>query len=328
MNQGEPMQPENQPATASNPTWMTWLGWIITILTALGLIMSGYMKLVKPPEVTDGLKHLQWTESSLLGLAIVEIGCALLYLFPRTAVLGAILLTGYLGGAVATHVRIADLFVGAMIFGVFVWLGLILRDERLRATLPWRRDPSTPATGGFFAALGKIVLTLLVLVGVIVALTEAQPAEYRITRSATFDAPPSKAFEHVNNFHKWEAWSPWAKLDPAAKNTFEGPDAGTGAIFKWAGNNEVGEGNMILTESLPSERIKLKLNFVKPFEDTCDVEFTFKAKGDQTVVTWTMTGERKFLGKAICMVMNMEKMVGGSFEEGLANMKKVVEAKK
>jgi hypothetical protein len=82
----------------------------------------------------------------------------------------------------------------------------------------------------------------------------------------------------VNDFHNWEAWSPWAKLDPAAKATFEGPSAGTGAIFKWAGNKEVGEGSMTITESRPSDLIRIKLEFLRPFEATNSAEFTFKSK--------------------------------------------------
>ena len=323
------MQSETQ--APGNPKWMTVVGWIITVLPALALLVSGAIKVMivtkqfKPPE---GGADIGWSESAMLGLAIVEIGATLLYLCPRCAVLGAIVLTGYLGGAVAAHVRIGDPpFYNAMILGVLVWLGLVLRDERLRATLPWRGDPSVPATGGFLAALGKIVLTLAVLVGVFAALIAAQPAEFRITRSATFNAPPAKVFEQVNDFHKWEAWSPWSKLDPNAKNSFEGPSSGTGAIIRWSGNDAVGEGSMTITESQPGERIKIKLHFVKPWENAADSEFTFKAKGDQTVVTWTMTGERNFVGKAACMFMNMEKMVGGSYEEGLANMKAVVEKK-
>jgi hypothetical protein len=86
-------------------------------------------------------------------------------------------------------------------------------------------------------------------------------------------------FAQVNDFHNWEAWSPWAKLDPAAKATFEGPHPGKGAIFRWAGNEEVGEGSMTITESRPSELIKIKLEFLKPFEATNTAEFTLPACG-------------------------------------------------
>jgi polyketide cyclase/dehydrase/lipid transport protein len=130
----------------------------------------------------------------------------------------------------------------------------------------------------------------------------------------------------VNDFHNWEAWSPWAKLDPAAKATFEGPSAGTGAIFKWAGNKEVGEGSMTITESRPSDLIRIKLEFLRPFEATNSAEFTFKPEGNRTAVTWSMEGKNNFIAKAVCLFMNMDKMVGGQFEQGLAQMKDVVEA--
>ncbi len=315
------MSTDHQPVPASK--WLFWVGWIITVLPALGLIMSAVMKFMKPPEVTDNLAKLGWAESSLLGLAIVELGCLAVYLCPRTALLGAILLTGYLGGATATHVRIGDNFIAPFVVGALVWLGLLLRDERLRALLPWRGDGSVPATGGFLSALAKTLLILVALVGVMVALVAAQPAAYRVTRSATIDAPPSKVFEQVYDFHKWKAWTPWLKADPDAKVTIEGP-SGKGAIYKWSGNDDVGEGTMTLTESQPSERIRLKLDFVRPWPGTTDAEFTFKAEGDKTVVTWAIIGERDFQGKAIGLVM--DKMIGGKFEEGLASMKSVVES--
>jgi hypothetical protein len=125
-----------------NPKWMTWTGWIISILPVAMLVMSGVMKLQKPPEVLEGIEKLGWSEDLLPSLAIVEIGCAVIYLFPPTAVLGAILLAGYLGGAIATHMRAGDPFIPSMlvpiVLGVVVWLGVYLREPRLRAVLPWR----------------------------------------------------------------------------------------------------------------------------------------------------------------------------------------------
>ncbi len=178
----------------------------------------------------------------------------------------------------------------------------------------------------------KIVLitlaTIVVIVAVFAGIVALQPADFRIERKATIAAPQAVVFAQVNDFHNWEAWSPWAKLDPKAKNTFEGPSAGTGAIFKWSGNDEVGEGMMTVTESKPSELIKIKLDFVRPFEDTSNVEFTFKAEGDQTVVTWAMIGRKGFVSKAVCMFMDMDKMLGGQFDQGLASMKAAAEAKK
>lgn len=114
-------------------------GWILTILPVLMLVMSAVMKLTKPPEVIEGFKKLGWDESLALALAIVELGSAIIYLIPRTAVLGAILLTGYLGGAIATHVRLHEPFHIPLILGIVIWGGLYLRDERIRALLPLRR---------------------------------------------------------------------------------------------------------------------------------------------------------------------------------------------
>jgi hypothetical protein len=130
----------------------------------------------------------------------------------------------------------------------------------------------------------------------------------------------------VNDFHKWEAWNPWARLDPAMKHAYAGAPAGTGAVYTWAGNREVGAGRMTMTESRPSDLIRIKLEFLTPFAATSTAEFTFKPEGDRTVVTWSMVGRNNFVAKAIHLVMDMDKMVGGNFEKGLADMKSVVEA--
>jgi uncharacterized protein YndB with AHSA1/START domain len=174
--------------------------------------------------------------------------------------------------------------------------------------------------------LKKILIGIAVIVGAFVVIVALQPSDFRIVRSSTIAAPPATVFAQVNDFHKWEAWSPWAKLDPAAKSSFDGPAAGKGATFRWAGNEEVGEGSMTITESRPSDLIRIKLEFLKPFAATNTAEFTFKPEGNQTVVTWSMFGTNNFIAKAFCLFINMDKMVGGQFEKGLASMKSVAEA--
>jgi hypothetical protein len=174
--------------------------------------------------------------------------------------------------------------------------------------------------------LKKIFIGIAVILVAFVVIVALQPSDFRIVRSINISAPPAAVFAQVNDFHNWEAWSPWAKLDPAAKATFEGPSAGKGAIFRWAGNEEVGEGSMMITESLPSALIRIKLDFLKPFEATNNAEFTFKPEGNQTAVTWSMEGQNNFIAKAFCLFMNMDKMVGGQFDKGLASMKSVAEA--
>ncbi|MBI4381117.1 MAG: SRPBCC family protein [candidate division NC10 bacterium] len=174
--------------------------------------------------------------------------------------------------------------------------------------------------------LKKILIALAAIVVVFVVVVAMQPSEFRVVRTATISAPAPGVFAQVNDFHKWEAWSPWAKLDPAAKTTFEGPPAGTGAIFRWAGNKEIGEGSMTITESRPNELIRFNLEFLKPMAGNSTAEFTFKPEGNQTGVMWSMTGKNNFIAKAMCLFMNMDQMVGGQFEKGLAAMKSIVEA--
>jgi len=177
----------------------------------------------------------------------------------------------------------------------------------------------------------KIVLgvlaILIVLVVVLVVLIAMQPEDFRVERKATMAAPPDAVFAQVNDFHKWEAWSPWEKLDPNMKRTFEGSESGPGAIYKWAGNDKVGEGQMKILETKPNESVKIKLDFIKPFESTSTTDFTFKGDGKETLVTWTMYGKHNFMSKAMCLIKSMDSMVGPDFEKGLASMKTIVEKK-
>jgi len=173
--------------------------------------------------------------------------------------------------------------------------------------------------------LKKILIAVAVIIVVLAVIVGLQPSEFRIARSATISAPAPAVFAQVNDFHKWEAWNPWGKIDPAMKQAYEGARAGTGAIYTWAGNNEVGEGRMTIIESRLSDRIRVKLEFLKPFAATNTAEFTFKPEANQTVVTWSMFGEKNFMAKAIHLFIDMDKMIGGQFEKGLAQMKSVVE---
>jgi hypothetical protein len=125
--------------TASSPKWMFWLGWVLSILPCLVLFMSASMKFIKPTGFDEGMAHMGWPMDKASPLGIVEISCTIIYLIPKTAVLGAILLAAYMGGAVATHVRIGDPFFVQVLVGVFVWLGLWLREPRLRALTPFRQ---------------------------------------------------------------------------------------------------------------------------------------------------------------------------------------------
>jgi hypothetical protein len=171
--------------------------------------------------------------------------------------------------------------------------------------------------------------TLLVLVALLVVLLIVilnQPDDFSLSRSTAIAAPPATVHAHVNDFRKWEAWSPWAKLDPNSTAIFEGAESGKGAIFKWSGNNEVGEGKQEIVESKPGELVRIKIDFTKPFEGSNDVEFSFMPEGSGTLITWSMSGKNNFIGKCISLIMDCETMVGPMFEQGLANLKSVAES--
>ena len=166
--------------------------------------------------------------------------------------------------------------------------------------------------------LGGVIVVFLIVVAM-------QPSDFKVERSATLRAPAPAAFAQVNDFQNWQAWSPWEKVDPALKRSYDGPKAGTGAVYAWQGNKDVGEGRMTITESRPGELVRIKLEFFKPFAAVNDTLFTFKPSGDGTTVTWTMSGQNNFVSKAMCLFVNMDRMVGGMFEQGLTQMKTVVE---
>ena len=172
--------------------------------------------------------------------------------------------------------------------------------------------------------LGTLAVVVLGLVIIVVMIT-MQPDQYTVTRNASYNAPPEKLFEQVNDFHKWDAWSPWAKLDPAMKSFHSGSDSGKGAVYEWSGNDDVGRGKMTIAESRPSDLVKIDLEFMEPFASKAVTEFAFKPDGPKTNVTWSMKGDHNFVSKAFCLVMDMDKMIGGDLEKGLAQLKPVVE---
>ena len=131
------MESPTPPAPVSKTA--RWTGYVLSTLPVLMLLFSASMKLLHPPQLDEGFNHLGIPISHALGLGILELACAVIYLIPRTAVLGAILLTGYLGGAIQTHVRIGEGCIPHLLLGVAIWGGLYLRDPRLRALIPLRR---------------------------------------------------------------------------------------------------------------------------------------------------------------------------------------------
>ncbi|HTN74739.1 MAG TPA: SRPBCC family protein [Pirellulaceae bacterium] len=187
-------------------------------------------------------------------------------------------------------------------------------------TVPWEST----------SVVKKVILSIvgacvLIVIGLVIAIA-LQPDTYAVQRSIAIDAAPSVVFPHVNDLQAWGTWTPWDELDPNAKITFTTPSAGEGAVFGWSGNDQIGEGTLTILKSVPDEHVEIEQAFVRPFAGKADMAFTFVPEGSGTRLTWKMSGTNGFVGKAMCMFMSMETMLGGKFEQGLSNIKKVAES--
>jgi uncharacterized protein YndB with AHSA1/START domain len=171
----------------------------------------------------------------------------------------------------------------------------------------------------------KIVFILLGVVAIILIYAATRPDSFRVQRSVIIAAPAEKIFANLNDFHQWQAWSPWAKLDPQMQATYSGAATGSGAIYEWQGNSKVGSGRMEIVESSPNGMLKIKLDFLKPFEAHNIAEFTLQPQGTQTQVTWAMYGPSPYISKLMTTFVSMDSMVGGDFAKGLATLKQVSE---
>ncbi|MQR00864.1 SRPBCC family protein [Glaciimonas soli] len=172
----------------------------------------------------------------------------------------------------------------------------------------------------------KILLAIIVVAVIgVLGLASSKPDTFTVTRSASIKAPPEKIFALISDFHHWNAWSPWEKRDLAMKKTLSGANSGVGAVYEWEGNSKVGAGRMEIVNATPSSHIAIKLDFLKPIEGHNVAQFTLTPQGDTTNVTWDMTGPTPFISKVMQVFISMDKMVGGDFETGLANLKALAE---
>jgi Polyketide cyclase / dehydrase and lipid transport len=168
-----------------------------------------------------------------------------------------------------------------------------------------------------------LILALLIIGALIYAST--RPDSFRVERSITIAASADKIFPLLNDFHQWEAWSPWEKIDPSLKRTYSGAALGKGAAYAWEGNKDIGSGSMEITESTPHSKVVIHLHFVKPFEARNTVEFVLLPQANGTQVTQAMYGPSPFISKLMSLVFSMDKMVGTKYEEGLASIKALAE---
>jgi Polyketide cyclase / dehydrase and lipid transport len=174
--------------------------------------------------------------------------------------------------------------------------------------------------------LKNLAIFVLLVLAAGAGFIATRPSEFLIVRSRTVAAPPQIVFEHVNDFRQWGAWSPWEKIDPGMMREFSGAPAGPGASYHWSGNDQVGEGRMTITDSQAPNSVTIRLEFMEPFPATNTAQFDIVPGGLGTDVTWSMSGHNNFVAKAFSLFMNMDRMVGGQFERGLADLDTVTAA--
>ncbi|MFO0696232.1 MAG: SRPBCC family protein [Polyangiales bacterium] len=162
-----------------------------------------------------------------------------------------------------------------------------------------------------------------VLAGVLIVASR-RPDDFRVERSIAIAASPEAIASHLDDFHRWTRWSPWEGLDPAMKRTYSGAEKGVGAVYAWEGNGKVGAGRMEVLASSPSA-VRIKLDFLRPFEAHNQAEFGLEPGASGTKVTWAMTGKSAFPAKVMGLFLDMDEMIGKDFAKGLANLKDVVE---
>ena len=172
----------------------------------------------------------------------------------------------------------------------------------------------------------KYILLIVVLALVALLIAAAfRPDTFRVERAIQINAPADRIYPLIDDFHRWTAWSPWEKRDPALKRDYSGAASGKGAVYAWEGNKDVGQGRMEILEAVPPSRIVIKLDFLKPFEAHNTAEFTLQPAGGGTELRWVMHGPQPYLFKLMNLLFNMDKMVGKDFEAGLASIKAIAE---
>jgi hypothetical protein len=169
-----------------------------------------------------------------------------------------------------------------------------------------------------------IILVVAALVTFLLVVV-SKPNNFRMQRSLTINAPADVIYAHIDDFHKWQAWSPWEQLDPDLKRTYSGAPSGIGAVYDWQGNGKAGQGRMTIREATPAHRLLINLDFIKPFPATNSAEFLLQPSGDATVVTWAMFGPSPFMSKLMGSLMNMDDLIGKDFERGLSTLKTLSE---
>jgi hypothetical protein len=174
-------------------------------------------------------------------------------------------------------------------------------------------------------AIVVVAVIILILLAAVLVYAAARPNTFRVQRTARIQAPPETIYALITDFHRWRAWSPYEARDPAMQRTFSGAPSGLGAAYAWEGNKNIGAGHMQIIEASAPSRVLIDLNFLRPFKARNVAEFTIEPRGDASEVTWAMYGPNLFVGKVMGLFINMDRMIGRDFEQGLANLKAAAE---
>lgn len=173
--------------------------------------------------------------------------------------------------------------------------------------------------------LKLVFVVIILLIAALLFVAGTRPDRFRVQRSIRIDAPREMVYAIVSDFRNFDAWSPWAALDPAMRKTFSGAVRGVGAVYEWQGNGKVGQGRMEITDAVEPARVVIKLDFLKPFEAYNTAEYLLTPSGEGTEFTWAMQGSNNFVSKLMSLFFSMEKMVGLQFEQGLTRLKALAE---
>ncbi len=175
--------------------------------------------------------------------------------------------------------------------------------------------------------LKKVMLVVAAAIGVFLIYVAMQPSEFMVARETVIAASPEAIFPHVNNSRKANDWMPWKDSDPGAVMQYSGPDEGVGSTSSWDSSGKMGKGQAVVAESIPGKSVKTQLTYWKPMEMSQVAEISLSPAASGTTVRWTVSGRNSFVGRIFCTFMNMDKMVGGEFEKGLARLKQTVESR-
>ena len=173
--------------------------------------------------------------------------------------------------------------------------------------------------------LKSIAMVVVVLIAAVLLFAATRPDSFRVQRTLGIKAPPEKIFALIDDLHRFNTWNPFEKKDPNIKGAYSGPASGKGAKYSFDGNGNVGKGSIEITDASPPRQVSMELRMTAPIEARNAIEFSLEPHGDVTDVTWAMHGPVSFPAKIIHLFFNMDRMLGGDFEAGLASLKAAVE---